>query len=137
MIKFVKIVPVCHFILLLSWIWFGSIECNESFTVPWGFEESQTNPTYIPPASKSSSTSNYENFYNFKLIKEDLLLTKEAYPGHELYKNKNITIKLGIISNKNFALDNTYLFDMINEPFFIDIDSFIIDQGPESKKIRI
>jgi hypothetical protein len=135
MIEFLSNVSRIIFALFLCSICLTLTDCTENWTAPWGFEEKTLNPTYVPPASKSSSTSNFENYYNYQSAKEEILLTKEAYPGSELFKNNNITIRLGIINNKDYSLTRPYLFDKVEDPFIIDPDSFRIDQGPDSKRL--
>jgi len=132
MIEFLKNNLCAIFVLILS---LSLTDCTDNWTAPWGFEERNVNPAYVPPASKSSSTSNFENYYNYQSAKEEMLLTKEAYPGLELFKNNNITIRLGLINNKDYSLTRPYLFDKVEDPFIIDVQSFRIDQGPDSKRL--
>ena len=136
MMEFFKIVSRVTIILILCSTWLNSIECADDWIPPLGFEQKQMNPAYVPPASNSSSTSNYNNYNNNRLIMEELLLTKEAYPRTESFKNNDITIRLGIVNNKDYSLENSYLFDKIEKPFVIDAHSFRIDQGPDSNNLE-
>jgi hypothetical protein len=80
MIKSIKIVLKISLAFALCLAWLGSTECAEPRTIA-NLAEKPPDSTYTPPTLESSSTSNYNNYYNYRLMMAELLLTKEAYPG--------------------------------------------------------